>query len=328
MFGRYTSQDVDRLIARKKYGKAAKILRLMLKKYVGNTHLRQKLADVLALDGATQEASTILEGLVEDFADDGFHTKAIAITKKIQRIDPERDDIPEKLAHLVHKREQTRSESLSTTMSMVEPELLAVPPADPESSAAADAAIAAAHPETPAEPPSPPPVTPPPEITAEVESLLEEEEGEEAPPVDGIHESPIFKEFSAAELEVLIHGLDLHTYEAGEIVISEGEPGTSLLVLASGRVRVYVKNDVNHQVEVRQLNAGEFFGEISILTGQPRSATVTAAEPSEILELSSETLNRIEEEFPRVAIVVREICDARTGSPEERRARQEINLPI
>jgi len=64
-----------------------------------------------------------------------------------------------------------------------------------------------------------------------------------------------------------------------------------------------------------------FFGEVSVLTGSPRTATVTAATPVELLELDVATLDAIAARHPRVDVVLREFCEARTGSVEEIRAR-------
>lgn len=283
MFDWYSAgEDVDRLIAKAKYGKASKLLRGMLAVNPHDTHVRKKLAEVLALDGRRQQATEILEGMVEEFADDGFLTKAIAVVKKIQRIDPDRGDLDDKLAALTHRRESTRAQYGTVRIIQSAP---------------------AAVPEIPERP----------EISAKFEAVLQ---------------SPLFADATASELRAFIQGLQLLTYEAGEIVISEGEPGSSLLVVASGRVRVYVRNDVGHQVQVRVLEPGDFFGEISILTGQARTATVTAAEPCELLELGSVTLKEIGRQHPRVSQVVREVCERRARSPEELQARQELEIPL
>lgn len=270
MFGWDVSeQDIDRLIARGKHSKAVKPLRALVREHPGDIHLRQKLADVLARTGESREAVSILEALVDHFAEDGFNAKAIAIAKKIQRIDPDRADIEERLVGLLHRPETSPGAPLDS---------------EPDD-----------------------------EYPTEVETF---------------RLSPLFTDFSPEELLALIQGLDLLTFEPGQILIAEGEPGTSLLVVASGEVRVYVRNDVNHQVEIRRLGAGEFFGEISILTGQPRTATVVAAEPCEILELDKGKVDEIGRRYPNVPKVIREFAGVRAMSPEEITARQDIELPL
>lgn len=274
-------KDVDRLIAKGKYARAIKMLREMQAKAPRDVHLRKKLAEVLALAGESREATVILERMVEEYADDGFLTKAIAVVKKIQRIEPARGDLDARLATLAQRRDSLHEETSGHTLAIVG---VASPPAEPES-----------------------------QVPGSMAALLK---------------SPLFVDCSFSDLLAFFQGMDLLTFQPGEIVISEGEPGTSLLVLASGRVRVYVRNDVGHQVQLRTLGAGEFFGEISILTGQARTATVTAAEPCEILELDQAALEKIGEQHPRVSQVIREFCQKRAQSPEEMLARQELEMPL
>ena len=101
----------------------------------------------------------------------------------------------------------------------------------------------------------------------------------------------------------------------------EGEAGSSLLILTTGVVRAYVMNDMGHNVEVRTMEEGEFFGEISLLTGKPRSATITAATPCELLEHNKTALDEISKDHPHVMQVVQEFHDQRSGSVDEMMAR-------
>ena len=96
--------------------------------------------------------------------------------------------------------------------------------------------------------------------------------------------SPLFKDFSVEELVAVIGGLNLITFERGNVILREGEPGNSLFMLTSGTVKAFVKRD-GKQVPIAELEEGAFFGEVSILTGKPRSATIVAKEHCELLEL-------------------------------------------
>lgn len=86
------TRDVNQLIAKGNYPKAIKILEGQLKQDPDSVHLRQQLADVLVRDGRKRRAIEILESLVHEYAEEGFLTKAIAVLKKVQRIDPEQSD--------------------------------------------------------------------------------------------------------------------------------------------------------------------------------------------------------------------------------------------
>jgi hypothetical protein len=123
--------------------------------------------------------------------------------------------------------------------------------------------------------------------------------------------SPLFKDFSVDEMVAVIQGLKLLTYEPGDIVITQGDAGSSLYMLASGSVKAFVRNAAGRQVPVAELSEGAFFGEMSILTGKPRSATIIAATRCELLELDRPTLDSIVAAHPHVMQVLEEFCARR-----------------
>ena len=99
------SDDVAELIAKRNYSRAAKVLRGQLAKDSANASLKQQLGDVLALDGKSYEAVELLWKLADDYATSGFVGKAIAVLKKVQRIDPTLTKVEEKLARLVRQKD-------------------------------------------------------------------------------------------------------------------------------------------------------------------------------------------------------------------------------
>jgi hypothetical protein len=139
-------------------------------------------------------------------------------------------------------------------------------------------------------------------------------DGAEATPSGGaqIVVSPLFKDFSVEELVAVIAGLKLLTFERGKIILREGEPGNSLYMLTSGAVKAFVKRD-GKQVPIAELEEGAFFGEGSILTGKPRTATIVATEHSELLELDRPTLDSITQTHPHVWDVLQEFANQRTA---------------
>src|SRR5207237_604247 len=104
-----------------------------------------------------------------------------------------------------------------------------------------------------------------------------------APPAAGaqIVVSPLFKDFSVEELVAVIGGLNLMTFERGQVILRDGEPGNRLYMLTSGSVKAFVKRE-GKQVPVAELEEGAFFGEVSILSGKPLTATVVAKEHCEL----------------------------------------------
>jgi cAMP-dependent protein kinase regulator len=122
--------------------------------------------------------------------------------------------------------------------------------------------------------------------------------------------SPLFKDFSVEELVAVIAGLKLLTFDRGKVILREGEPGNSLYMLTSGKVKAFVKKD-GKQVPIAELEEGAFFGEMSILTGKPRTATIVATESSELLELDRPTLDSITQTHPHVWDVLQEFANQR-----------------
>src|SRR4051812_50045648 len=73
---------------------------------------------------------------------------------------------------------------------------------------------------------------------------------------------------------------------AGDVVVRQGDPGTDMYIIASGRVRITKTEPDGSVVDLGTRSRGEFFGEMSVLESLPRSATVTAAEESRLLVIS------------------------------------------
>ena len=82
-------------------------------------------------------------------------------------------------------------------------------------------------------------------------------------------------------------------YAAGEPVIRQGDPGESLFVIMSGRVEVTVVQEGAPSVRLATLGEGDYFGEMSLMTGAPRSATVAALVETRLLEVGKESFRRI-----------------------------------
>jgi hypothetical protein len=126
--------------------------------------------------------------------------------------------------------------------------------------------------------------------------------------------SPLFRNFSVDEMVAVIQGLKLLSFERGDAIIREGQPGGSLYMLTSGRVRAFKKDVASgKQNPLGDLKEGAFFGEMSILTGQPRMASVVALARCELLELDRPALDGITKSHPHVWDVLREFAEKRAA---------------
>jgi hypothetical protein len=131
-------------------------------------------------------------------------------------------------------------------------------------------------------------------------------------------DTPLFSGFSRDELVAVIKGLRLLTFEPGDIVLTEGDRGDSLYVITTGTVKTFVRDTTQGgQLLMRRLREGDFFGEISVLSGKARSATVTAATHCEMLELDRATLDQITASYPHVRQVLEDFYLARAMNTAE-----------
>jgi hypothetical protein len=95
--------NISELIAKKNYVKAIEVIKEQLKAGKHNPQMHIQLADVLILAKKEREAIQILTRVADDFASEGFEAKAIAVLKKIDRLEPGRKDVQSKLASLVKR---------------------------------------------------------------------------------------------------------------------------------------------------------------------------------------------------------------------------------
>lgn len=102
----------------------------------------------------------------------------------------------------------------------------------------------------------------------------------------------IFAPLSADETSMLAHAAVRHVFAPGETVIRAGDPGSSMFVVHKGRVRVQV-NENGRPRTVATLNEGDFFGEMALFTGEPRTANVLALEETEVLEIGHAAMKRV-----------------------------------
>jgi small-conductance mechanosensitive channel/CRP-like cAMP-binding protein len=116
----------------------------------------------------------------------------------------------------------------------------------------------------------------------------------------------------------------LHTriFARGETITRQGEQGETFYIIKSGKVLVSARDEEGRATFLRDMAAGEFFGEISLLTGEPRSATVTAVEDSEFFVVEKEDMRCMLQENNQLAEHISQVLASRQQQLEERRLRK------
>ena len=113
---------------------------------------------------------------------------------------------------------------------------------------------------------------------------------------------PLFARLDAASISDLVGILRARTVHAGTVIIRKGEPGDAMYLIASGTVEVDASGGKVRLVE------GDFFGEMALLTGERRTATVTAIKSTDLLVLDCDDFHRFIDRNPEVAAQVRAVA--------------------
>lgn len=120
----------------------------------------------------------------------------------------------------------------------------------------------------------------------------------------------IFAPLDDEEIERLANASISRVYAPGEAVVRAGQEGNSMYVITRGTVKVQIPEN-DYKKTINTLRENDFFGEMSLLTGEPRSATVIATEESEVLRIDKSGIKPIFESNPRLVEAVSELVEER-----------------
>lgn len=109
-----------------------------------------------------------------------------------------------------------------------------------------------------------------------------------------------FVSFEPGTLETFLPSLAFRRYAAGEAVVHEGEQGGEFYVLLQGSLSVRKKRTAGEQQEIAALAPGDSFGEVSMMSGTRRTASIVASEPSLLASVSTRDLQKVIEREPDV----------------------------
>ncbi len=122
---------------------------------------------------------------------------------------------------------------------------------------------------------------------------------------------------TAEEARSLVANGRIVLYGPGEALVTCGETGNSMFVILDGSVQVTGKSDAGTQVVLAKLATGETFGEISLLTGEPRNATVCAVTDTLVLEIRKTDISPLIEANPTLAGRLGELLERRQTATRE-----------
>jgi CRP-like cAMP-binding protein len=119
-----------------------------------------------------------------------------------------------------------------------------------------------------------------------------------------LSECEMFRDFDYAEIVAAARYFNLIEVEKGGSVFREGDAGTFMCIVSTGRISVLKSNQDDEKVEIATLSEGRAFGEMAVLDGERRSATCLAANDCVLLTLSKDSLDRMLLDIPATAAKV------------------------
>jgi CRP-like cAMP-binding protein len=118
---------------------------------------------------------------------------------------------------------------------------------------------------------------------------------------DALHPIPLLSSLSEAALRRVLGTVTLRRLPPGAFAIREGEPGTSFFFVAGGRLRVFATDGLGRERELAELGENAVFGEMALLSAQPRSASVGCLTEVDLLEVGRMSLTALADELAMVA---------------------------
>jgi small-conductance mechanosensitive channel/CRP-like cAMP-binding protein len=150
------------------------------------------------------------------------------------------------------------------------------------------------------------------------ERIAREQERQVAARVASLARIDLFAGLAEADLAILAHAVRTERFTAGEIIIRQGETGDSLYLIEEGEVAVRLSVD-GAEREVATLRAGHFFGEMSLMTGEPRRATVAARVDTLCDVVDKRAVQRVLDARPQIAEEISRVLAERQAELEGER---------
>ncbi len=137
-----------------------------------------------------------------------------------------------------------------------------------------------------------------------------------------LHRVPVFSTLSSEELEHVAQVAVPRRFEAGEVVFKEGDEGSTCYVVRSGRARAVREHPDGRSITLAHFGPGDIFGEMAMLDGERRSATVESIEGTDAIAILSADMHRLLRTYPDISVKLIAALGQRLRETNERLARQ------
>jgi CRP-like cAMP-binding protein len=156
---------------------------------------------------------------------------------------------------------------------------------------------------------------------AETPAIRDETDRRSGRLLEVIGKIPFFVPLRQAERDQLAETARVHRFSGGELIIQEGDPGRSIYAILDGQVKVFTKDQGGNEQDLAVLKAGQFFGEMSLVSGNPRSSWIRAIDTVVLVEFSYTCMVNVIKQNADVRKVLVEYYKARKQDSEEKRGR-------
>jgi CRP-like cAMP-binding protein len=255
----------------------------------GDIVARRRVAELLANLGRISDAVKAYQLLAGRFAAEGRLMNAISMCKVVLQLDPHHQETQATLARLYARRSSSPGrarmpDSMSGAIDF--------------SRASAAVLVSKPVPKSQSKPLLALPAAPEPPAQVDIE-------------LSKLPSAPLFSELPEEVMRALLERLAMISFEPGQAIVTEGETGRSLYVLASGSVEVVRTLPSGERRVLDRMPAGSFFGEIGLVADVQRLASVVAAEECVVLEVSREMIAEVARTLPYLTGLVRGFYQAR-----------------
>ena len=115
---------------------------------------------------------------------------------------------------------------------------------------------------------------------------------------------PMFQGLSPDDVKALAAALHERRFASGQVIMNQGDHGTSMFIIASGHVNIYLPGEASRRVSLKDIAEGEYFGELALFDDKPRSASALATSDAVLLELDRDTLTKYLTSRPHASVTL------------------------
>ncbi|MBL9036931.1 MAG: DUF1003 domain-containing protein [Archangium sp.] len=138
---------------------------------------------------------------------------------------------------------------------------------------------------------------------------------------------PLFEKLDDEERQLLATQLDEVSFTAGQLIFQRGDPGGSIFIVAEGAVEIFVSDTTGQRIVFETAKAGDFFGELSLLDGDPRSASALAVAATRALRVDREDLRLLFTRHPTAAMDVLAVMGRRLREADSLLGSRPVSSP-